>query len=471
MAGRRVENASVSVDDQDDTRSPGRPLVWSLDPGPVPPSPPQGDPIPEPAPPSATEPPTSPYDRPPTWGAAAAPPPPPIGRDGHPLRTGGRPDLTPIGPVRWVTVALVAAIVGGLVGAGTYAAVDRARDRETASSVSTTVANQSAGGRTSSTQPTSPTGPNISLSGQPLDIQGVLAKVQPAVVAIGVSGSQGRGAGTGIILTADGEVLTNNHVIEGASTIEVTLNGESTPRQADLVGAEPSADLALIKIRDASNLPVAELGSSAAARVGDDVVAIGNALALPGGPTVTEGIISAKDRTLAEAGLDGLIQTDAAINHGNSGGPLVNAAGEVIGINTAVIRGGGSDAEGIGLAIAIDTAKPILEALRKGGIADADRAFLGVSSADLTPEIRDNIGTGATTGAVVDEIVPGSAAETAGLRRFDVIVKIDGKDVNSAVNVGSAVRSKKPGDTVVVEYYRGDERRRTTATLGTRPRN
>jgi S1-C subfamily serine protease len=276
-------------------------------------------------------------------------------------------------------------------------------------------------------------------------------------------------AGTGMVLTSDGEVLTNNHVVEGASVIEVTLNGERTPRRADLVGAEPDADLALLKIRDASGLPTAPLGSSAGARVGDDVVAIGNALALPGGPTVTEGIISAKDRTLREAGLDGLIQTDAAINRGNSGGPLVNAAGEVIGINTAVIRGGGSEAEGIGLAIAIDTAKPIIEALRNGGIPAADRPFLGVSSQDLTPEIRENIDSPADAGAVIAEVVPGSAADEAGLQRLDVIVRIDGRDVQGAVNVGSSIRTKKPGDTVDIEYYRGEEKRTTTATLGTRP--
>ena len=315
-----------------------------------------------------------------------------------------------------------------------------------------------------------PSGPNIALAGQPLDIQGVLSKVQPAVVAIGVEGSQGRGAGTGVILTADGEILTNNHVIEGAQSIEVTLDGESTPRQADLIGTEPSADLALIKIRGASGLISAELGSSAGARVGDDVVAIGNALALPGGPTVTEGIISAKDRTLAEAGLDGLIQTDAAINRGNSGGPLVNAAGEVIGINTAVIRGGMSEAEGIGLAIAIDTAKPIIEALRKGGIPAGERPFLGVSSEELTPEIRENIETPARAGAVVAEVVPGSAADAAGLRRLDVIVKIDGRDVQSAVNVGSTIRTKKPGDTVTIEYFRGEERRTDDRHPGRPPR-
>jgi S1-C subfamily serine protease len=361
-------------------------------------------------------------------------------------------------------VAAVSALVGALIGTGAYAAVDRIRGDE----VATDGARQGIGSGSAGTA-SQPTGPNISLAGKPLDIQAVLAKVQPAVVAIGVSGSQGLGAGTGVILTADGEVLTNNHVVEGATTIEVTLNGERTARAADLLGTEPDADLALVKIRGAKDLPFATLGSSAGARVGDDVVAIGNALALPGGPTVTEGIISAKDRTLAEAGLDGLIQTDAAINHGNSGGPLVNAAGEVIGINTAVIRGGGTDAEGIGLAIAIDTAKPIIEQLRKGGTAADEKPFLGVSSQDLTPEIRQNIDSPADSGAVIAEVVAGSAADAAGLKRLDVIVKIDGRDVQGAVNVGSAVRAKKPGDTVEIEYYRGDEKRTTTATLGRRP--
>ena len=440
--------------------------MWSLDPEPLPPTPPQApdDESRDRTAETAEAPPTSPYDRPPTWGSTAplAPPPPPYGSAKEPRvasASGG-------GIGRWLAVAVVSAIVGGLVGAGVYGAVDKVRE----DNVAADAARQGDGTRSAGASQ-QPTGPNISLAGQPLDIQGLLAKVQPAVVAIGVQGTQGRGAGTGVILTANGEILTNNHVIEGATIIEVTLDGESTPRQADLIGAEPSADLALIKIRGASGLKAAELGSSAGARVGDDVVAIGNALALPGGPTVTEGIISAKDRTLSEVGLDGLIQTDAAINQGNSGGPLVNAAGEVIGINTAVIRGGGSSAEGIGLAIAIDTAKPIIEALRKGGIPEDERAFLGVSSQDLTPEVRENIETPANAGAVVAEVVPGSAADAAGLRRLDVIVKVDGRDVQGAVNVGSTIRTKKPGDTVTIEYFRGDERRTATAVLGVRPTN
>ena len=230
--------------------------MWSLDPEPLPSSPPQApdDAWRDRTAESPEAPPTSPHDRPPTWGSTPplAPPPPPYGatkvRGPRPPGTGG------LG--RWLAVAVVSAIVGGLVGAGVYGAVDNVRDDRLAAE-----ARQGNGTRSGGTITQQPTGPNISLAGQPLDIQGLLAKVQPAVVAIGVEGSQGRGAGTGVILTEDGEVLTNNHVVEGATSIEVTVNGESTPRQADLIGAEPSADLALIKIRGATGLTKAELGS------------------------------------------------------------------------------------------------------------------------------------------------------------------------------------------------------------------
>ena len=299
-----------------------------------PPSAPVGD---EPTAASSLTAPMPPYERPPAWVAAPplpAPPPPAAAAGAGP------------GARVWVVLVAVAAVVGALVGAGSYAVVERVRDNDAGAIVRGT-------GRAASQPP----GPNVSLAGKPLDIQGVLDKVQPSVVAIRVESAGSRGAGTGMILTADGEVLTNNHVVEGATKIEVTLNGESAPRPADLLGAEPDADLALLRIRGASGLPPAELGSSAAARVGDDVVAIGNALALPGGPTVTEGIVSAKDRTLAEEGLDGLIQTDAAINPGNSGGPLVNAAGEVIGIVTAILGTPEKSAfSGIAFAVPIELA-------------------------------------------------------------------------------------------------------------------
>lgn len=375
---------------------------------------------------------------------------PPAGSPGGPR--GPEPARArPTGP-GWLAVAVIAALIGAAVGAAGYGIADRVNGPKT------TVVRSSA-----------VPGSNTNLAGKPLDIQGLLAKVQPAVVSIGVSGSEGQGAGSGMILTADGEVLTNAHVISGATTIKVTLNGESSGRAADLVGADAQNDLALVKIRGASGLPTVELGTSETTRVGDQVIAIGNALALPGGPSVTEGIISAKDRTIDT--YDNLIQTDAPINEGNSGGPLVNATGQVIGINTLVIRGTGNTrgvAEGLGFAIAVDTAKPIIDQLRKGGPKEGG-AFLGVSSQTLTPDIKDSVDTGASDGAIVAEVVPGSAAADAGLQRYDVIVDIDGQQVKTSSDVSRIIRSKNPGDKVSITYYRGQDKKTVTVTLGSRP--
>jgi putative serine protease PepD len=217
---------------------------------------------------------------------------------------------------------------------------------------------------------------SMQLAGGSLDVSQVLAKVEPSVVSVETEiasrtpfGSSGTatGAGTGIVLDTSGLILTNAHVIEGASSITVTVPGSSTPRAATLVASDTGADLALLRVSDTSGLVAAPLGSSSDLQVGDDVVAIGNALALEGGLTVTEGIVSATGRTLdtGTSQLSDLIQTDAAISSGNSGGPLVNAAGEVVGINTAVATSSGSvSASNIGFAISIDNAKQVVDQLK-----------------------------------------------------------------------------------------------------------
>ncbi len=226
--------------------------------------------------------------------------------------------------------------------------------------------------------------PNSASFARPADIQEVLAKVEPAVVSIETAGIvRGRGsgtvegAGTGMILTSSGQVLTNDHVVAGANNVSVTLFGQTNLLPARVIGTDPAQDLALLQIENAHGLPTVQLADSNQARVGDDVLAIGNALALSGGLTVTKGIVSSKDRSLTATSdltgrsesLSGLLQTDAAINSGNSGGPLVDTAGQVIGMNTAVAEStqGNAPAQNIGFAIAIDTIKPLLALLRSGG--------------------------------------------------------------------------------------------------------
>ena len=218
---------------------------------------------------------------------------------------------------------------------------------------------------------------SLSLNGDTLDVAGVVARLRDSVVAIettvqtrrGPFVGQGQAAGTGIVLDSDGHILTNAHVVEGASDISVTLSGESRSRAATLVATDPAADIAVLHVDDTSGLAAAPLAAAGTTQVGDDVVAIGNALALEGGLTVTEGIVSALDRSIGtDSGtLSGLIQTDAAISSGNSGGPLVNAAGEVVGMNTAVAAsGGGVEASNIGFAISIDTATAVAGRLLRG---------------------------------------------------------------------------------------------------------
>ena len=314
-----------------------------------------------------------------------------------------------------------------------------------------------------------------------LNVGGVLARVEPGVVSIHTFRGTGAtaqpiGAGTGMILTPDGEILTNAHVTlaneatcEIAPSVRVSLANSAEAKPATVVAVDCADDLALLRLTGASNLPTVQLGSSGALHVGDPLVAVGNALDLPGGPTVTTGIVSALGRPL-EGGsnsLFNLIQTDAAINPGNSGGPLVNSAGQVIGINTAVIQQAdqGRAAQGLGFAIAIDTAKPILDQLRTG---HASKAFLGVASADVTPAIAQRLGLGVTRGAIVQQVEPGSAAEQGGIQTGDVITRFAGKDVMSAGDLVAVVRGVKPGDKVMIEWNRKGKASSASVTLGSK---
>ena len=354
-------------------------------------------------------------------------------------------------PRRTALYAFTAFLVGAfLVGAAfaAYALGDRSDD-DAAASTTTTAALRAEGD---------------------LDIQKILDIARPSVVTIQTGGpnSMFGGAGTGVVIE-DGLILTNAHVIEGAGNeISVRFNDETTA-SATLVGASTSDDIALIQV-DRTDLTPAQLGSSANLLVGDPVVAIGNALNLGVDPSVTSGIVSAKDRTISDGSisLDHLIQTDAAINPGNSGGPLVNAAGEVVGINTAIIAG----SQNIGFSIAIDEVKDIIETLKAGGgDLTSDTAVLGVSTLDvdspeLPQEAKDAFGITAESGAVVTSVDPDGGAASAGIQVGDVVISFDGTAVTGSNELTQMVRGREPGDEVSVQVEREGKRQTFTVTLG-----
>jgi serine protease Do len=381
-------------------------------------------------------------------GPAWTPPPRPAGPPLAPLD-----DVAPAapppgpsrgGPLRAAALVAVGAVVGAAVAGGIVVAADDDPDATTGESAVEPV-----------------------VLGEDVDIHAVLDHVTPAVVQIRTEAVDTRlpfpaeGAGSGFVISPDGVIVTNAHVVGGATTIEVTF-ADGTVRAGRVLGRDLERDIAVLDV-DAEGLPVAELGDSDGLRVGDDVVAIGNALALPGGPTVTRGIVSATNRTLqAQDGLelDHLIQTDAAINPGNSGGPLVDAAGRVVGINTAII----GDAQSIGFAIAVNGVRDLIDELALGD--EQPIAFLGV----LTDEIEDAAqDPGVDAGAYVVEVVEGSAAADAGIAEGDVITSVDGHAVDEPVDVGDVIRTTEPGDQITIEVVRDGEVVALDVTIGSRP--
>ncbi len=292
-----------------------------------------------------------------------------------------------------------------------------------------------------------------------LDVKAVLAAVAPSVVQIEIETEDsvfgGGGQGTGFIISPDGQVVTNAHVVENAVTIKVMLS-DGTVKSAELVQKDPSRDLAVLKI-DGDNLPSARLGNSAEVEVGDEVLAIGNALGLGDTPTVTTGIVSALDRQLQLAGnrLTHLIQTDAAINPGNSGGPLVNANGEVIGVNTAIA----GNADGIGFAISIDHARPVIETLQTGEVPKRPLLgvnIVGVEMLDETSRRQYDIYEGVETGAVIIALVEDGAAHAAGLRVGEVVTKFDGVEIETVDDLVDAVKESEIGRVVKVVVVSND---------------
>ena len=308
----------------------------------------------------------------------------------------------------------------------------------------------------------------------PLTTAEIVRLLRPSVVHVLIEGTAfsvfgqpipTEGVGTGFIIDDEGHIVTNNHVVfingeRPAQKITVTLS-DGRQFQADLVGGDRPTDLAVLKI-DAENLTPASLGDTAELQVGDDVVAIGHALDLPGGPTVTRGVVSAKERLIQEDPfmIPGAIQTDAPINPGNSGGPLVNKYGEVVGITTQVIRG---TAEGIGFAISIDTVKPIVaELIDKGQV---ERGYLGINLINITPGIAEEFDLAVDSGVGIGSVQDGSPADRAGLIAGDIIIEAAGEEIKNSGDLLKVLTEHRAGETVTIEYYRDGDLEEAEVTL------
>ncbi len=431
--------------------------------GASPPQPP-ASPFPPP-PPQNWTPPDNSYTGPPTPVPATAVPFAYPASGGAGSRGGGRSDGPP-GRVRtWLPVVVVAALVGGGIGAGV-----------------TALATNNNGDGSNVTIHESSAVPGAAVLNGNVTIPQLVQHVIPAVVSIDVKSNGDEDQGTGMIITSNGDVVTNNHVIELYSensdqgSITVTEYGQIKSLPTTLVGYDQSKDIALLKINNASNLPTVTFGNSSKAVVGDAVVAIGNALGLAAGtPTVTQGIVSALGRSVTAGGegtqsesLTNLIQTDAAINPGNSGGPLIDTSGQVIAMNTAVAgtTSDGTSSQNIGFAIPTAQIEALLPQLEKGGQTGNGGGYLGVDITTLTSSLRQQYGFTPTTGAVILSVVSGSPADKAGLVQGDVIVDVNGSAITSSDDLQKVIQAAHAGQSVSITYYVGDNKRTTTATLG-----
>jgi S1-C subfamily serine protease len=299
--------------------------------------------------------------------------------------------------------------------------------------------------------------------------------------------SGGVATGSGFVIDGDGHILTNNHVIEGANKITVKLGESEKTYQAEVVGADPGTDIALLKVdAPASELHPLTLGHSSEAEVGDPVVAIGNPFGLD--RTVTSGIVSALQRQIQAPNgfsISNVIPTDAAINPGNSGGPLINSEGEVIGINSQIETGGGSNGNvGIGFAIPIDTIRAEIKQLETKG--EVEHAYLGIEGGTITPELAKALNLPAKEGVIVQSVVKGGPADKAGLEGGttqatingaqvslggDIITAIDGKKISTMEDLIEKIQSSKPGDELELKILRGGQEKTANVTLGSQPSN
>jgi S1-C subfamily serine protease len=296
---------------------------------------------------------------------------------------------------------------------------------------------------------------------QPTNVSAIYKRVSPGVVFVQSTGGAQAATGSGFVFDNQGHIVTNDHVVEDFNSFSVRVGSDQTPIRAQLVGKDPSSDLAVLKIdpgKVPGGLKALTLGDSNALAPGDQAIAIGSPFGLAG--TVTVGVVSALGRTIESPNgfpIANAIQTDAAINPGNSGGPLLDGRGQVIGVNSQIKTESGDSNAGVGFAVPVSTIKQVVPQIEHGG--RIQHAFLGVTNGTANDQ----------SGAVVSDAVPGGPAAKAGVQRGDKIVAIDSRPIQSSDDVSAAVAAHKPGDQAKLTVVRGGDRRTLTVTLGTRP--
>ena len=363
--------------------------------------------------------------------------------------------------VRWVVAAALIAAAAVLAVLATARGGDEAPPRSAAAATG--------GGGTAA---------GATAAGRELSVEEIYRRAAPGVVLVRAGGEADsfpfgdrRGAlGSGFVIDGEGRIVTNYHVVAGADSVTVGFSDEEEV-EAEVVGSDPSSDLALLDVDvRAAELTTLPLGDSASVGVGEDVVAIGNPFGLE--RTVTAGVVSALGRRIEAPdgfAIEDAIQTDAALNSGNSGGPLLNARSEVIGVNSQIeTRTGGN--VGIGYAVPVNTVKEVVRELLEDG--EVERAYLGISMQDVTEELARRLGLPTTSGVLVTAVREGSPAERAGLRggeNGDVVTRADGRAVESSEDLAAIVASKEPGERIELELRRGGATETVTVTLGERP--
>jgi S1-C subfamily serine protease len=326
-------------------------------------------------------------------------------------------------------------------------------------------------------QPGSPLQPANPSTGGSLNTDGIAAKVDPALVDINTVVGSGQAAGTGEILTSDGEILTNNHVVDRSTSIQVNLAGQSQSYTAHVIGVDPSADIAVIKVDGVSGWPTVSFASSSSVKVGDAIVALGNALGQGGTPDVSQGSITALDQTItaSEGGskteqLSGMLQSDATIYPGDSGGPIVNSKGQVVGMITAGdVQGFRSSASNVNYAIPSDTILSVVNQIRSGkaaaGIIYGQTGYIGVSVQNLDSNAAASLNLNVSAGALVVGVQSSSVAAGAGITRYSVITAVGGTNIANIDDLGNALLAHKPGEHVSITWLNQSGTHTATVTL------